>query len=153
MLKTKSNNFEQSPQTPKRQNISNARFLVVHRFLSVQLLATLFGNCDRGALMNQLSIVKCHISPIFCRCSKNVKPQKVIQKTTVIYRDRHGSLRALEMINTGDHPNISDAIKLSKASCIPSAPIIILLMKQRSNAAWPFRTLESDSENTDCLCK
>ena len=64
---------------------------------------------------------------------------------------------ALERINTGDQSsiNISETINLSKASCIPSAPIIILLMKQRSNAAWPFRTLERETVKThmSCLCK
>ena len=103
--------------------------------------------------MNQQVLVEMSYFIHFFRCSKKMStPKYYYTKLLAIYRKTWIVLGRWRWQTPGiNHPNISEAINLSKASCIPSAPIIILLMKQRSNAAWPFRTLESNSENTHVM--
>ena len=120
---------------------------MVHRFISVAMLFSLGIVTGEPSWTNKYSEmsyfiqVKCHISTIFAHVPKMSTSKyytKLIYRVTWRAEGRWKD-------NTGE------VIELSEASCIPSAPIIILLMKQRSNAAWP--TLESDCENTHVSLK
>lgn len=103
MLKTKSNNFEQSPQTPKRQNSSNARFLVVHRFLSVAMLCYSLWELWQGSPHEPTSF-GCNVifHPFFQVFQKNVNPKVLLHKTTSNLQKNMDCFGALEMTNPGD---------------------------------------------------